>query len=106
MFWIVVVAAGLWFALGTPAKTAANWFWPDSAAPWESVDAFYYPDRSDLTESQAVRGLKDVDACRGAVNSMAYLANDPAISRGDYECGIGPTGQKLGSISVYRVTAK
>ncbi len=55
MPWIVIAAIGLWFFFGTPAKTLANWFWTDSAAPWETVDAFYYPDRSDLTNNLYAR---------------------------------------------------
>lgn len=47
---LLLGAGALWFWLGDPPKDAANWFWPDSPAPWEQVDAVYYPDNSDLTK--------------------------------------------------------
>lgn len=61
---IILIAIGLWFWFGDPLKTVANWFWESNAAPWETVDAFYYPNRNDLTQFQKMPGLNSVDECR------------------------------------------
>jgi hypothetical protein len=36
----------VWGALGNPTQTIAGWLWPHSPAPWEGVDAYYYPTRA------------------------------------------------------------
>lgn len=41
-WWFLLLAFGLWY-FGTPFKTAAEVFWPNSPAPWETVEAYYYP---------------------------------------------------------------
>ncbi|MBB5539534.1 hypothetical protein [Rhizobium giardinii] len=86
-------------------KTIANVLYEEDAAPWETVDAFYYPDRGDLTVHQAAYGLENVAACRSAVNAMARLNNDPSLTRGDYECGVGKLSD-FASIGVYRLTVR
>ena len=58
MGWLITIGIGLWFFLGEPAKDVANWFWENSAAPWEEVDAFYYPNRSNLTVHKEARYWK------------------------------------------------
>ena len=47
LFVFVLFVFGLWFTLGGGHLNLANWFWSSSDAPWEAVDAFYYPDRND-----------------------------------------------------------
>lgn len=105
MPWIILAAIGLWFLFGTPAKTVADWFWAESAAPWETVDAFYYPDRSDLTISLSQRGLTSVQECRDWVYASAALRDDPTMIRGDYECGVEQL-DTLGGLTVYRITVR
>lgn len=68
------------------------------------VDAFYYPDRYDLTNFKASYDVGSVDACRDWVHAKAFELNDRGIRRGDYECGIGPK-QKYGT-TVYDKTTR
>ncbi len=100
-----IIAVALWFFFGDPAKNVANWFWGDTAAPWEEVDAFYYPKRSDLSKHLTSRGLHDVDACRRWVYAEAFKRNDDRMTRGDYECGIGLI-EHIGGLKVYRITVR
>lgn len=72
----------------------------------DTVDAFYYPDRGDLTRHEEMRGLTSVEACRDAVRLMAAKYGDESLTRGDYECGINPTGDTFGGITVYERTEK
>lgn len=102
---LIILAVGLWFVFGDPGKTTANWFWEKSAAPWESVDAFYYPDRTDLTIHQSRVNLDDVDACRIWVRSAAAAQGDVLLMRGDYECGVGKI-ENVYDLSVYRITVR
>jgi len=104
MRWIVLIAIGAWFLFGNPAKTFANWLWSDSAAPWETVDAFYYPNRSDLGDFLSQRGLGSLQECRDWVYSVAASRRDPNLTRGDYECGIGRVDD-LNGIAIYRLSA-
>jgi hypothetical protein len=83
--------------------TVANWWWPETAAPWETVDAFYYPNKSNLYLVQEQGGLESVDACRDWVRGAAFANGDPEMTRGDYECGIGKP-EPYGSLKVYRAT--
>ena len=105
MRWIVILVIGAWFLFGTPAKKVANWFWPDGAAPWETVDAFYYPNRSDLRDFLSRRGLNSVQACRDWVYSIAASRDDPNLVLGDYECGVEQI-DSFGGLSVYRTTVR
>ncbi len=102
---LILLAVGIWFLIGNPAKTVANWFWKDSAAPWESVDAFYYPSRSDLTVHKEMTGFDDVDACRIWVRRTAGAHGDALLMRGDYECGVGKVDSYYG-LTVYRITVR
>jgi hypothetical protein len=102
---LIIIAIGLWFAFGDPAKTVANWFWEDGPAPWESVDAFYYPNRSDLTAHMEMTGFDDVDACRIWVRRTAVAHGDALLMRGDYECGVGKIESDYG-LNVYRITVR
>ncbi len=74
-------------------------FWCDQ------IDAFYYPNKSDLSQYEVHRDVGSVDECRRLVNNAAFNNGDPGLRRGDYECGIGPTGM-LGDITVYKETVK
>ena len=105
MGYIFIFALAAWVFFGSPLKAIANLVWDDSAAPWESVDAYYYPDRSNLANHQVIEGLGSVQECRDRVNDMAANNRDPRLVRGDYECAI----QKLDGfqgISVYRTTVR
>ncbi len=102
---IIIIAVGLWFFFGDPPKTVANWFWDDGAAPWETVDAYYYPDRYDLSIHQSRNGLDTVQQCRDWVYATAAINGDPSLQRGDYECGVEKTDSFYG-MSVYRITVR
>lgn len=102
---LVVVGIGAWFLFGNPARTVADWWWPESSAPWETVDAVYYPDKGNLMTSKGQAGLDDVQACRDWVRSEAYTNGDPTLERGDYECGLGAP-EPFGAINIYRNTVR
>jgi hypothetical protein len=69
------------------------------------VDAFYYPDRDDLTDVHAAYELADIKACQDWVFALANVSGDASLSRGDYECGIGLIDGTRG-IRVYRNTIR
>lgn len=102
---LILIAIGLWLTFGEPSKTVANFFWKNDAAPWETVDAFYYPNRNDLSNFQKMRGLDSVDACRKWVEFSAALNGDSALVRGDYECGVQLIDNDYG-LPVYRVSTR
>jgi len=103
---LLVLVAVAWWYFGDLSNRAANWFYENDAAPWETVDAFYYPSRHDLTKHESVAGLSNVLECRRAVYDMAVRYNDQSIRRGDYECAVGRTGKSFGGIPVYRLTVQ
>lgn len=105
MPWVIILGVAVWFLFGDPPKTVANMFWADAAAPWETVDAFYYPDRGDLSIHQSQRGLSSVQNCRDWVYRAAAINGDANLSRGDYECGVEVV-DSFGGISVYRITVR
>jgi hypothetical protein len=105
MKWLFLLGLGFWALFGSPKKDVANWFWSDQAAPWETVDAFYYPNRSDLSRDQRASGLASVDACRTWVDHVSRAHNDVGITRGDYECGVGYLDDFAG-MRVYRTTVR
>lgn len=102
---LILIGIVLWFVFGAPSVTVANWFWKEDAAPWETVDAYYYPVRSNLADYRLVTGLGSVQECRRVVHSMASRNNDPGMIRGAYECGIQKTGE-FGTMNVYRLTVR
>ncbi len=102
-----IALSALVLASCSPKETVANLFYANDAAPWETVDAFYYPDRADLTISQSRMGLVDIAGCRDVVRSMAALNNDPQLLRGDYECGVGRIDKpEYAGVNVYRLTIR
>jgi hypothetical protein len=102
---LILVAIILWFLVGDPPKTIANVFWPRDAAPWETVDAFYYPHRNDLSNYQMISGLKSVDDCRAMIQSIARTYNDGSRTTGAYECAIEIVDSIQGE-NVYRTTTR
>jgi hypothetical protein len=105
MHWLVAVALVAGFIFGDPKTTVANWFWSEKNAPWETVDAFYYPDRSNLAKFIHMERLPDVDACRVAVRSVAAQHSDPRVIRGDYICAVGKPMMWMG-VFVYRMKVR
>jgi len=102
---VFLALGGLWFWLGNPSKDAADWFYKTDAAPWEKVDAFYYPSKFDLSVWHSTKGLKNAEACRDWVYEMAAVRADPGLVRGDYECALGAPYNSNG-MEVYRATVK
>jgi hypothetical protein len=94
-----------YFIFGTPISDFSNFVWPNSPAPWEQVDAFYYPSRSNLTAHQEAYDVKSLDGCRAWVATQARSQDDPRLSRGDYECAIGKI-KDFGGLTVYRITTR
>ncbi len=72
----------------------------------DTVDAYYYPDKNDLSQHRSFLDVGSVEKCRVAVFHAATLNGDPRMLRGDYECAIGRTGDSLGDIKIYRETVK
>jgi hypothetical protein len=91
--------------VGEFSEERGEWFWKDGPAPWETVDAFYDPDRNDLFTMETAQGFANLDGCRGWVRVAATTRNDPGLLRGDYECGVGKP-EPFGAVSVYRITAR
>lgn len=75
------------------------------AACSEQVDAYFYPDRSDLTRSESFLDVGSVEACRDWAHSKAAQIGDPNMQRSTYECGLGPQRRDVG-FTVYRETAQ
>ena len=105
--WIVLLAIAGWFVFGDPPKTIANLFWNDNAAPWEQVDAFYYPDKEDPSVQRERFAFESVEECRRWVAVTASEHNDPSLEQGSFECGIGPTRTgPTGDLKTYRTTVR
>ena len=82
-----------------------DWIWPHSPAPWEAVDAFYYPDKNNLTISTDNFDVGGLAQCRIWASSAAAKRNDPQLERGDYECRVGYLTSQ-GSLKGYRLTVR
>ena len=104
---LVLGVAGLivWGGLGNPGETIAGWISPHSPAPWESVDAFYYPDKNNPTISIGNPDVGGLAQCRTWASSAAAKQNDPQLARGDYECGVGYLTSQ-GSLNRYRLIVR
>ncbi len=85
------LAVVTWFAFGTPKTDVGNVLWPNSAAPWENVIGFYYPNKSDLMNNVKVQNLNTLDACRAWAGDTIARSVDPTGAWSDYTCGVGCT---------------
>jgi|SRR3989344_4009942 len=94
----------LWFVFGNPLETVAGWFWTENPAPWEQVNAFYYPDRGNLTIDRRELNIGTLEACRDWVNAQAIADGDSSQTRSDYECGVGCKSE--GEMLVCRLTVR
>ena len=103
MGWIFILAIVAWFVFSNPKNDVANWFWSDSPAPWEEVDAVFYPNRNNLSISKARYNVGTVENCRDWAYAEAALLSDPTMQWSDYACGIGQL-EKVGGLNVYRIT--
>lgn len=86
--WIVGIVLIFWMFSAAPSFLASV-FWSESNAPWEKVDAFYYPNADNLTEWESQMNVGSVQACRDWVEDSAAAKGDSNLERGDYECGVG-----------------
>lgn len=102
---IIAIAIALWLIFGDPLRTVAGMFWPNDPAPWERVDASYYPDRRNLVVSVDRLDVGGLDACRRWVQQRAAERGDPLLVKGDYECGVGYI-RNLVDIRVCRLTMR
>lgn len=101
---VATIAAGA--VLGSPKQGVANLFWADDATPWETVDAFYYPNKANLTVDVRRLGLGSVDECRSWARAQAMRHNDHMLMRSSYECGVGYLETFGGGLRVYRRTVR
>lgn len=65
----------------SPEAVVADAFWEDEPAPWEEVDAFYYPNKHNLNIVESQPGLKTLDECRAWVQDRADQNNDRSLPR-------------------------
>jgi len=100
---IAILSLLIWAALGDPVQTVANWLWPRSPAPWESVDAIYYPDKANPLVSVDNQDVGSLTRCRAWVISVAKQ-NDPGLQRSDYQCGIGHRYSE--GLNIYRLVVR
>ena len=105
MYKLVILAIIAWFIFGKPISSGTDLLWPTSPAPWERVDAFYYPDKMDFAKLQTKRGFKTVPECKAWIKAQAAANNDPEMRQGKYKCAIGFMGNEFGK-KVYRVLVK
>lgn len=78
----------------------------NAAGPFEKVDAFYYPDKNNLSKAVAGHGFATVEQCRAFVHAQANAHNDQMTRRGDYECGIGKMQDLGDGLTMYRLTVR
>ena len=80
----------------------------------KGVDAFYYPDKHNLSDVIRFDNVGSLEACRDAVMSAAMGKGDRvqgyrdapiALARGDYECGVN-FKRYLGDLRVYEETVR
>ena len=90
MGWIAAIALVLWALFGDPSKDVANWFWEYEVAPWENVDAYYYPNRSDLSVHVSREDVGSLDGCREWVYAEATQNNEIINERLSSLCIPGP----------------
>ena len=95
----------VWGALGNPNRQLPAGFGRISPAPWERVDAFYYPDKNNLSISLENHDVGGLAQCRTWVNSVARKQKDPQLERGDYHCRVGHLDAQ-GSLNSYRLTVR
>ena len=70
------------------------------------VNAYYYPNKNNLTYHQLFANVGSVENCRLVVRDAAAKRGDPDLVRGDYECCVNPTGEKLGEITICNETVR
>ena len=68
-------------------------------------DAFVYPNRSDLTQNETIKGFKSFELCQqAAISRMRIIEVEEG---GDYECGYRcKPDAGLGGINVCKETRK
>ena len=89
MPYIVLGVILLWLLFGDPKNDIAGWIWPNAPAPWEEIDAYFYPNRNDLSVHNSFNGLASLEACRRWATEQARENGDLGYLRSDYECGVG-----------------
>jgi len=72
------------------------------------VDAFYYPDRINLSQFIEMLNVDSVEACRDWAYAQASKNGDAYMSVGDYECGVNlmKDSSRYGGLRVYEKTVK
>lgn len=111
---ILIYAGGIilavWLLSSDPLKQAAYAFWPNSPAPWEDIEGYYYPDR----ESQYHRfgrytrreGFASVEDCRRWAMSLAERLDREQQRSAAYSCAWGLTDVYEPHLRIYRGTTR
>jgi len=102
---VLMIAAAFTLTGCNPKNEVASLFWPESPAPWETVDAYYYPDADRMWELERLEGFATVSACKVWAWDQAMVRGDTMMKRGAYECGFGAYGY-LGLKPIYRVVTQ
>lgn len=84
----------------------ANKLYKDKPAPWELVDAFYYPNKNNLARHVEYKGFNSLESCRWWARLQAQNYKDPTFTNSTYECGVGYIGDKYQGLNVYRLTVQ
>ena len=105
MIAIAGIVAGLfaWFALSNPKQDIADVIWPKSPAPWEQVDAYYYPYRDQTQQSHSAFHFQSVKDCRDWIEGKALEYGDTNPGEGAWRCAIGEY-DKMSEQQTYRLT--
>lgn len=94
-----------YLVFGSARRDLGNLGWPEDAAPWEAVDAYYYPDADNPSRFESATGLESREQCRDWAHAAAVRNLDPDFEEGDYECGIGRLDE-FESVTLYRLIAQ
>ncbi len=71
-----------------------------------SVNAYFYPNSADLTNSFEFNDVGSVENCRAVVREAARLTGNPSLDGADYECCVDPKKEKIGNVTVCKETRK
>ena len=77
-----------WWMFGDPRQVLAHHAFPDRPAPWEAVNAVYFPDREDRATKLVRPRFVSMQECRNWIYREATRAGDPRLRRGDWACEI------------------
>lgn len=100
---VLLLALMAWFIFGEPLQLAAGLWYPDTPAPWESVDLEFQPDSARPGQRIILQDLHTLQECRNQARLLMHQQTNEVRQLSTWNCLVLQRGWfgKPGSVRLH-----